>query len=109
MDNSKVHPVYEQMEKLDIKPVWNVPYKFDFNAAVELYWAQIKQQFRKNLLQRMLEHTSSLDAPLKPALMDAIFETSTDSIPRYIDRGLRSLEAEATEMEEALNWQENIE
>ena len=39
MDNSKVHPVYGQMEKLDIIPIWNVPYRFDFNAAVELYWA----------------------------------------------------------------------
>ena len=39
MDNAKVHPVYNQMEKLDIIPVWNVPYKFEFNAAVELYWA----------------------------------------------------------------------
>ena len=53
----------------------------------------------------MLEHTSSKDAPLKPALMDAIFETSTDSIPKYIDRGLRKLEEEAQSMEEALNWQ----
>ena len=42
MDNSKVHPVYDQMDKLDIVPVWNVPYRFEFNAAVELYWAQIK-------------------------------------------------------------------
>ena len=65
LDNSKVHPVYDEMEKLNIVPVWNVPYRFEFNAAVERYWAQVKQQFRKILLQRMLEHTSSMDTPLR--------------------------------------------
>ena len=53
------------MEKLNIVPVWNVPYRFEFNAAVERYWAQVKQQFRKILLQRMVEHTSSMDTPLR--------------------------------------------
>ena len=37
--------------------------------------------------------------------MDAIFKTSTDSIPKFVDRGLRNLETEALRMEEALNWQ----
>ena len=65
LDNSKVHPVYDEMEKLNIVPVWNVPYRFEFNAAVERYWAQVKQQFRKILLQKMIEHTSSMEIPLK--------------------------------------------
>ena len=65
LDNSNVHPVYDEMEKLNIVPVWNVPYRFEFNAAVERYWAQVKQQFRKILLQKMIEHTSSMDTPLK--------------------------------------------
>ena len=65
LDNSKVHPVYDEMEKLNIVPVWNVPYRFEFNAAVERYWAQVKQQFRKILLQKMIEHTSSVDTPLR--------------------------------------------
>jgi hypothetical protein len=41
--------------------------------------------------------------------MDAIFKTSTDSIPKFIDRGLRNLETEALRIEEALNWQTNNE
>ena len=61
------------MKKLNIVPVWNVPYRFEFNAACEMYWAQVKQQFRKILLQKMLEHTSSMDTPLRQSVMEAIF------------------------------------
>ena len=39
LDNSSVHPVHDQMKELNIEPVWNVPYRFEFNAAVEMYWA----------------------------------------------------------------------
>ena len=42
LDNSKVHPAYDEMKKLNIIPVWNTPYRFEFNAAVERFWAQIK-------------------------------------------------------------------
>lgn len=30
------------MERLNIEPVWNIPYKYEFNEACEKYWAQLK-------------------------------------------------------------------
>ena len=40
LDNSGVHrSCTEAMDELDIEPVWNVPYRFEFNAACERYWA----------------------------------------------------------------------
>ena len=40
LDNSGVHRSCEdEMIKLDIEPVWNVPYRYEFNEACEKYWA----------------------------------------------------------------------
>ena len=40
LDNSSVHKACKsQMAKLDITPVWNLPYAPEYNCAVERYWA----------------------------------------------------------------------
>ena len=49
------------MKELNIEPVWNVPYRFEFNAACERYWAQLKQSWRPLLLSKMLEEHSNKD------------------------------------------------
>ena len=44
LDNSGVHRCCtEVMDSLNIEPVWNVPYRYEFNEACEKYWAQLKQ------------------------------------------------------------------
>ena len=43
LDNSGVHKsCTDIMDTLKIEPVWNVPYKYEFNEACEKYWAQLK-------------------------------------------------------------------
>ena len=40
LDNSGVHRCCtEEMARLNIEPVWNVPYKYEFNEACEKFWA----------------------------------------------------------------------
>ena len=42
MDNASYHKAEDsqkEMEKLNIEPVWNVPYHFEFNNSCERYWA----------------------------------------------------------------------
>jgi hypothetical protein len=41
LDNCSVHKSSEcvkEMEKLGITPVWNVPYHFMYNDAIEKFW-----------------------------------------------------------------------
>ena len=43
LDNSGVHRCCTaEMARLNIEPVWNVAYKFEFNDACEKYWAELK-------------------------------------------------------------------
>lgn len=53
LDNAKFHcgpEVREVMNDLAIVPIWNVAYHFEFNEAVEKYWALLKGKFRPLLL-----------------------------------------------------------
>ena len=62
LDNSGVHRCcIDVMDTLNIEPVWNVPYRYEFNEACEKYWAQLKQKWRPLLLKRMLEPHSNKD------------------------------------------------
>ena len=57
LDNAKFHcgpEVKKAMNELAIVPVWNVPYRFEFNEAIEKYWALLKSKFRPMLLKKML-------------------------------------------------------
>ena len=53
LDNCKVHHAIackEKMKQLNITPVWNVAYRFEYNEACEKWWAQLKTHFRPKLL-----------------------------------------------------------
>ena len=73
MDNANYHrneDVVKYMKKLNIEPVFNVSYRFEFNA-IERLWAMFKQHFRKVLLTKMLNYPEAKSTPLK----DALFQT----------------------------------
>lgn len=59
LDNCTVHhgkQIYDKdigldhWKRLNLTPVWNVAYKPEYNAGVEMYWAQLKATFRPLLL-----------------------------------------------------------
>ena len=105
LDNSGVHRCCtEEMERLNIEPVWNVPYKYQFNEACEKYWAQLKQSWRPLLLKRMLEEHSNKDMLLAETVAETIRHASNDSIPKYIDSGIRQLNEHADEYIKMLDW-----
>ena len=87
------------MEMLSIVPVWNVPYRFEFNVAIERYWGQLKAWFRPLLLKKMLVDFPRKGAtPLKDALFEAVRTMPTNAIPSYVERSLRNLRDEANEI-----------
>ena len=108
LDNSGVHRCCtEEMDRLNIEPVWNVPYKYQFNEACEKYWAQLKQSWRPLLLKRMLEEHSNKDMLLAETVKETILHASHESIPKYIESGIRQLNEHADEYVEMLNWNDN--
>jgi hypothetical protein len=61
LDNCRVHygkKVKEKWAELNIKLVWNVPYRYEFNEACEKFWAQLKASFRPLLLKKMIDNLS---------------------------------------------------
>jgi hypothetical protein len=57
MDNAGFHKgdlAKEGLKEYNLEAVWNVPYHFKFNNAVEKYWRALKVKFRQILLQKML-------------------------------------------------------
>ena len=98
LDNCRVHhgklvkPIWAE---LNIVPVWNTPYRFQFNEACEKYWAQLKAYFRPLLLMKMLKSPTPKDKPLRDAVVESIRKVSRDSIPKFARRGLSYLETEA--------------
>ena len=101
LDNCGVHKAWEvkdEYKKLDIHPIWNVPYTPEYNAAIELYWAQLKARYRPLLLQKMLLTPRARDKPMREALYQAIKENDGSSIPAFIDHGLRALYEDAEQI-----------
>ena len=103
LDNASYHrneDVRVHMKKLNIEPVYNVSYRFEFNP-IERLWAMYKQYFRKALLKKMLDYPEAKSSPLK----DALFQTFNDklnevklSIPKFVKKALRMLRAESNEI-----------
>ena len=76
MDNAGFHrnlDVRKHMKELNIEPIFNVAYRFEFNPCERLF-SQYKSYFRKVLLKKMLETPDYKSNPLK----DALFETFCD-------------------------------
>ena len=86
------------MKKLNIEPLWNIPYHCEYNDAVEKFWSQLKQKYRRILLHKMLENPTPLATPLNDSLREAFNATPNDSIPKYIERGMRLLREKANEI-----------
>ena len=82
MDNAKFHrgpEVKKEMDNLAIVPVWNVPYHFQYNEAIEKYWALLKSKFRPLLLSKMLKTPRDKETPLADAVKQVIL--NTDATP----------------------------
>ena len=85
-----------KMDELDMTFVKNVAYMWQYNEAIEKYWASVKANFRKKLLKKMAnEDPRYHDTPLADAVREAMLETPTDYIPKYIRRGQDFLRADA--------------
>ena len=64
-----------------------------------MFWAQVKALFRPILLEKMFQVPRGKNAtPLRDAVREALRKTPTTSIPKFIDHGLRFLEADAKEI-----------
>ena len=53
MDNANFHKgkkAKAKMVELNIEPIYNVPYQFDFNNGIEKYWRALKMRYRPKLL-----------------------------------------------------------
>ena len=76
------------MKFLNIHPIRNVSYRFEFNPVERLY-AMLKNHHRKVLLTKMLDYPDPKSNPLKAALFQTFCEKSSSvkvSIPRFIKK-----------------------
>ena len=64
-----------EMKKLNIKPLLNTQYRYEFNP-VERLWSMYKANFRAILLDKMLKNPDPKDTPLKDAMLETF--TMTD-------------------------------
>ena len=67
IDNCGVHHshfVTKKFRDLNIMPIWNLPYSPEYNAAIEMYWGQLKAKYRPILLQKMLTVPRAKDKPM---------------------------------------------
>ena len=88
------------MEELNIEPVFNVAYRFEFNPCERLF-AFYKGYFRKVLLQKMLDYPEAKSTPLKEALFQTFCDKSEEvklSIPKFIKKALRINRRESNEI-----------
>jgi transposase len=71
LDNLQVHKteqVRETLRRMQITPIYNIPYSPDFNG-IECYFSLVKAQYKKLLLQRMMKgETFETDLLVKQAI-----------------------------------------
>ena len=103
LDGAGIHrgkEVKDRMKELNIEPVQNVGYRFEYNPCERL-WSQYKHHYRRVLLEKMLAGAGVKENPLK----DSLFETFCakekavkQSIPKFIKKALGMLRREANEI-----------
>ena len=57
MDNLQVHKTKEVLEtckRLKARPIFNVPYSFEFNG-IDTYFSLLKGEYKKLLLERLIK------------------------------------------------------
>ena len=101
LDNASFHNAKDFVKPLwkevNIIPVWNLPYSPEYNSAVERYWAQLKAYFRPLLLKKLV-HEQPFNHKknyLNEALTETMRDVTRESIPAFIDGGLRALKRDA--------------
>jgi len=90
LDNCAIHhakATIAKMQRLDIKPLWNVPYRADLNG-IEAVWAIAKQHFRSMQLQRMM---GNLDLSFDECVDRAMDLVQPDSVRSCCRRGARAI------------------
>ena len=101
LDNARFHrgpEVRAAMNELGIVPVWNVAYRFQYNEAVEKYWALLKGRFRPLLLKKMLTTPRNRATPLADAVREVMLQTDPAPVVDFIRRGLNYLRTEADDI-----------
>ena len=113
MDNAVYHKndkVKVKMKEHNIEPVFNVGYRFEYNACERL-WSMYKTHFRKVLLRKMLDDPDPKSLPMKEALHETLCAKAADvnvSIPKFIKKALGMLRRDANEIRKQ-NGEEELE
>jgi len=90
LDNCRIHharAAQAELQRLNISPLWNVPYRADLNG-IEKVWAIAKQHFRKMQLQRML---GTLDASFDECVDRAMDLVPQDYVKGCCRHGVRAI------------------
>jgi transposase len=92
LDNLAVHKTKEVMEtyeRLNIKPIFNVPYSPQFNG-IESYFSLLKGEYKKRLMQKSLN-----DNKLKivDIIKTSINQVADEKTRRCIRNGIEAVHA----------------
>ena len=84
MDNLSGHSaanVAQQMQELNIEPIWNAVYSPQFNP-IEMSFSKVKLHFKKDKLQRLV-HKKAL--PLESMVRTAFTRVTRENICNYVE------------------------
>ena len=84
MDNLSVHTcknVREEMERLDIKPVYNAVYSPQFNP-IEMAFSKVKAAYKKDKLDRLV-HGKNL--PMDSMIRSAFAKLTKENVQHYVE------------------------
>ena len=90
MDNLMVHKsrsVKETYERLNITPIYNIPYSPDFNG-IESYFSMVKREY-KSLLLQVLMKDEKVEA--KPLIVEAVSVIDNEKVKRCVLNGLKCI------------------
>ena len=92
LDNLAVHKTKEVMEtyeRLNIKPIFNVPYYPQFNG-IESYFSLLKGEYKKRLMQKLLKGNKLNTVDL---IKTSINQVADEKTRRCIRNGIEAVHA----------------
>jgi transposase len=92
LDNLAVHKtkeVLETYERLNIKPIFNVPYSPQFNG-IESYFSLLKGEYKKRLMQKLLKGNKLNTVDL---IKTSINQVADEKTRRCIRNGIEAVHA----------------
>jgi transposase len=92
LDNLAVHKTKEVMEtyeRLNIKPIFNVPYSPQFNG-IESYFSLLKGEYKKRLMQKLLKGNKLNTVDL---IKTSINQVADEKTRRCIRNGIEAVHA----------------